>query len=524
MSSSSDLERGQDPSSISMGHNSDEDNSIEKHNKNETSATVAEDPYLVVFDGNDDKEDQTGLSTFRKWLIVIIVSVTSLCVTCISSLWSLASSNIIKEYGINAEVSALGITLFIWGLGMGGIFLAPISEYHGRKIVYLTGLLATLAFQFLTAFCKNIGGVLFGRFASGFFASSFMSVASGTFTDIFRVPVLKRGDSKYVAQQAKRLGRSLVLYSSSAFIGPGLGPIIFGFVNMHPKNYKWTFYTMIIWTFVSLLSILFFVPETYEPILLKRKAQRLRAETGDSNYYAALEKSQIPLHKSILTSCERPLELIFRDQMTFALCFYTAFTLAIVYMFFVSIPYTFQTVYNFNLYQVGLTFIGITLGFSITSLVSPKLTEALQHKLLLRNNGIFKPEIKLASLMVGVFIVPIGLLIMAWTSYSHVHWMGPIIGSFIYASGAILVFTGIFSYQIIAYQKYAASAMSTNSFIRSLLAGSFDLFALKMYKGMGVHWATTFWALFSMLLIPPAFLFYIYGEDIRKKSRFTWSD
>ena len=28
--------------------------------------------------------------------------------------------------------------------------------------------------------------------------------------------------------------------------------------------------------------------------------------------------------------------------------------------------------------------------------------------------------------MVGAFVVPIGLFIIAWTSYSHIHWIAPI--------------------------------------------------------------------------------------------------
>lgn len=479
----------------------------------------ASDPYLVTFDGVDDKEDVITLPNYQKWGIVIIVSMTSLCVTCISSVWSLASAKIMKEFGISHEISSLGIALYIWGLGIGGIFLSPISEFHGRKVVYVSGLLLTICFEFLTAFCRNIGGMLFGRFAAGFFASAFMSVASGSFSDLFRNTDRNVDDP---VDQDKELARALVLYSVSPFIGPGLGPCILGAIANQDISFRWTFIVLIIWSSIMCIIVFFFIPETYEPELLKRKAKRIRKETGDTRYYAPIEITKITLYDSVLTSSKRPMLLIFRDQMTLALCFYTAFTLSIVYMFFVAFPYIFTTVYHFNPREVGMSFIGLIVGFALTSLSTPLIVERIRHRLI-RKSGEETPELNLIALMIGVFIVPIGLFIMAWTSYSSIHWIVPIIGSGIYAGGTILVFSGIFSYQITAYRTYAASAMSTNSLVRSLLAGGFVLFGLQMYKGMGIHWATSLLAFFALVLIPVPFLFYKYGAAIRRRSSYAWS-
>ena len=81
--------------------------------------------------------------------------------------------------------------------------------------------------------------------------------------------------------------------------------------------------------------------------------------------------------------------------------------------------------------------------------------------------------------MVGAFVVPIGLFIIAWTSYSHIHWIAPIIGSAVYGSGTILVFNSIFAYTVEAYRLYAASAMATNSLTRSVLSCIFPYLAYR---------------------------------------------
>lgn len=467
-----------------------------------------QDKYEVKFDGEDDKEDAKRLSMAHKWFIVIMISIGSLCVTCLSSIWSLASENIMDHFQISHEVSVLGISLFIWALGTGGIILAPISEYYGRKITYTVGLFLTLVFNFLPEFSENIGGVLFGRFMSGFFASSFMAVASGTFADIF---------------DKNQLASALALYTASPFLGPGIGPILAGFINENPKNFRWTFHCMTIWLAAVLVLVIFTVPETYEPVLLKMKAKRLRKETGDNNYYCPLEKKNQTLMQSIKLNSSRPFGLLFKDKMTIILCFYTGFELAIVYLFFVAFPYIFETVYEFKLYQVGLAYLGLIVGLLIGSVVSPIVSTRSMNRLAEKNGGRIIPEFRFFSVKVGIFITPIGLFILGWTSYSHVHWIGPIIGSAIFGFGTVFVFNGIFGYTVDAYRLYAASAMGCNSFVRSIMSGVFPLFGVQMFSGMGIHWACTFLALFSCILIPVAFLFSKYGESLRKLSPYAWA-
>ncbi|RLV96551.1 putative drug/proton antiporter YHK8 [Spathaspora sp. JA1] len=491
--------------------------------KEEQVTQPEDDPFLVKFDGTDDKEDASRLSRLHKWSIVGIISFGSLCVTCISSSWSLASPQIMKHFGISHEVSTLGISLYIWGLGTGGIFLSPISEFHGRRLVYIFGISVTVLFELVTCFSDNIGAMLFGRFMSGFAGSSFMSVASGSFADLFKAEKKIDSDGQEKKKDAnKELALAMVLYSVSPFVGPGLGPLIAGFVNSS-MNFIWTFIIMLIWSVVLLILVICFVPETYEPINLKRKAKRLRKQTGDDRYYAPIEKTKATLYQSVVISSKRPILLIFRDNMTMVLCFYTGFTLAVVYMFFVAFPFIFQTVYNFTLSEQGMSFLGLVVGMILTCLISPYYIDKLYLRLLERNNGVSKPEFRFIPLMIGVFIVPIGLFIIAWTSYPKCHWIAPIIGSAIYGSGTILVFNGIFAYTVEAYRLYAASAMATNSFIRSIMSGVFPLFGLQMYKSLGIHWATTLLALFAVVLIPIPFLFFKYGEYLRSKSPYAWN-
>ena len=97
----------------------------------------------------------------------------------------------------------------------------------------------------------------------------------------------------------------MAIYTLHPFIGTMLGPVLSGFINQN-TNWRWTYWTLQIWIFVQLLAIIGLVPETFEPVLLKRKAKKLRKATGDSRYYAPLDHREISMVRAVLKSCWTP--------------------------------------------------------------------------------------------------------------------------------------------------------------------------------------------------------------------------
>lgn len=54
--------------------------------------------------------------------------------------------------------------------------------------------------------------------------------------------------------------------------------------------------------------------------------------------------------------------LLTREPMVLCLCLYSAILLGILYLFFGAFHTVFSSVYNFKLWQVGCTFLGISVG------------------------------------------------------------------------------------------------------------------------------------------------------------------
>ena len=67
----------------------------------------------------------------------------------------------------------------------------------------------------------------------------------------------------------------------------------------------------------------------------------------------------------------------------------------------------------------------------------------------------------------------------------------------------------------------AASAIAANTFLRSLAAAVFPLFATYMFDALKVNWTGTLLGCVALVLVPIPVLFYKYGEKLRARSSFA---
>lgn len=474
--------------------------------ESELETEAKKEQFEVVLEPDDPENVETQMRNANKWFVALLVTVTSADITMTSSCWSLAQADIRRRFHISRELSVLGLSLYIFGMGVGPLLLSPLSELYGRKPTFISSLSLSICFLFLTAWGPNIGAVFVGRFLSGFFGSAFLSVAGGVISDMF---------SKH------QIGIPMTIYTTAAFTGPAIGPLISGALSKH--SYRWTFVVMIIESALFLALFVVAFKETYKPVLLLRKAKRLREETGDDRYCAPLERirQETSLPKAILLSASRPFGLLTRDPMMGVLCFYTGLTLAIIYMFFIAFPLVFGSLYSFTTMELGVSYMGMLVGIVLVAPTSLWFQRRYAQKVI-NSGGQQVPELRFEPLFYGAFLTPIGLMIFAWTSYSHVHWIAPIIGTAVFGAGVFFVFTGVFNYTVDAFRLYSASAMACNSFVRSMMAGVFPLFTTQMYEGMGVNWASFLLAMVSIAMIPVPFLFTRYGAYLRSKSPYAW--
>jgi hypothetical protein len=124
-------------------------------------------------------------------------------------------------------------------------------------------------------------------------------------------------------------------------------------------------------------------------------------------------------------------------------------------------------------------------------------------------------------MMLGSIFFSGGLFIFGWTSSPSIHWIAPMIGLVCMGFGFFTIFQAALNYLIDTFQKFSASAVAANTFLRSVFAAAFPLFVNPMFHNLGIPWASSILGFIAAALIPIPFLFYVYGPSIRKKGKFT---
>lgn len=382
---------------------------------------------------------------------------------------------------------------------------APLSEMFGRQILYFVTYCGLTAFNAGATGSKNSWTMIILRFFAGAFGSSPLTNAGGVIADMF--PAAERG-------------LAISLFASAPFLGPVIGPIIGGFLGM-TEGWKWVMgllaiFSGAVWIVGSLL-----VPETYAPVLLRRRAERLSKITGKV-YRSKLDIDQgrSSLMEAFKVSLSRPWLLLFMEPIVFLLSLYMAIIYGTLYMLFEGYPIVFELHRGWNQGVGSLPFLGIMVGMLMA--VAYSLYDNGRYvKVSQKHNGFAPAEARLPPSMIASVALPVGLFWFAWTNYPSIHWISCVLAGAPFGFGMVLVFLSIFNYLIDSYTIFAASVLAANSVLRSLFGTAFPLFTAYMYDGIGIHWASSIPAFLALACVPFPFLFYKYGAAIRKRCKFA---
>jgi hypothetical protein len=144
--------------------------------------------------------------------------------------------------------------------------------------------------------------------------------------------------------------------------------------------------------------------------------------------------------KTVAWSLLRPFQLLIFEPMCLVLDIYAAVLLGILYLFFGAFPLVFVNNHGFNLWQVGLTFLGLLCAMVVAVLSTPvwhRIRDYLPERRQRLYGGELKsePEDQLPSVIFGAPLITGGLFWFGFTTYPNIHWIVPIIGSGVFGLG-----------------------------------------------------------------------------------------
>lgn len=220
-----------------------------------------------------------------------------------------AIRELIADLGASTELITAGISLFVLGFATGPLIFAPLSEIYGRQIIFVISFGAFTAFNAGCAGSQNTGTLLVLRFFAGAFGSSPLTNAGGVIADIF---------------PASQRGLAMALFALAPSFGPCASPWVAGFLSEN-EGWRWVMGLLAIFSGVLWILGTLFVPETYAPVILRKRVAVLKHKTGKEYILQGDKEKGTPSLTSVLaTAMVRPWILLFMEPIVLLLSIYIA--------------------------------------------------------------------------------------------------------------------------------------------------------------------------------------------------------
>ncbi|KAI0397015.1 major facilitator superfamily domain-containing protein [Xylariaceae sp. FL0594] len=470
--------------------------------KNSISPPLTDSPgdNIVDWDGPGDPQNPMLWSKAKKNTHIIIIGLFTLMANLAATIFAPGAAELAQEFHVtDSTLATFTVNIYILAFLVGPIVLAPMSEVYGRLIVYHSCIWTYIAFTIGCAFSTNVSMFLVFRVFAGLAASGPQTIGGGSIADI--------------TTQEER-GRAIALWGIGPLIGPVAGPIIGGFVTQ-AVGWRWTFRILLILAGSLAIATILFMRETNAAVLLRRKTSRLIKETGNTKLVPKVGAPEPPrqvFRKAIV----RPTKMIVFSPIVLLLSLYIGTLYGLIFLLFTTFPAVFQETYGWSTGISGLAYLGLGLGFFagllVFSLLSDKLLGAK------RDGGGAKPEKRLILMKWIAPITPLGCFLYGWTAQYHVHWIVPIIGTFIIGFGTLFVFIPVQTYLVDAFgPEAAASALAANLIIRSPFGALLALAAPPLYAKLGLGWGNSVLGFITLAFSPVPWLFSRYGEWLRNR-------
>ncbi|RHZ66712.1 MFS transporter [Aspergillus thermomutatus] len=477
--------------------------------------------HLVDWDGPDDLARPVNWHKKRKWLNVTSVAFLTFLTPLASSIVAPAQGLVIESFHITSEsLASFVVSIYLVGFAVGPLVLGPLSEIYGRLRIYQACNVVFIVWNIACAVAPNIGSLLAFRLFAGIAGSCPLTLGAGSIADLF-IP--------------EERGAAMSIYSMGPLMGPVVGPIAGGYLA-EAAGWRWIFW--VISMAVSILSdieakdhlivakagavfalSLLFQTESYEPVLLQRRVDQLRKETGNMELRSKLARN-ISARDDFIRSIVRPTKMLFLSPIVAIFSIYIGIVYGYLYLLFTTITSVYQTTYHFSQGAAGLTYLGIGVGSLIGLLIFGTISDKILIYLTKRNNGVREPKFRMPPLIPGSLFVPIGLFWYGWSAEKQLHWMMPIVGTGWVGFGMLASFLPIQTYLVDAFSEHAASVTASMTVVRSLVGAFLPLAGPAMYTRLGLGWGNSMLGFIALAMLPLPVVFYYHGKRIRMHPMF----
>ncbi|KAJ9650176.1 hypothetical protein H2198_010512 [Neophaeococcomyces mojaviensis] len=484
-----------------------------------------------------DPEDPRNWSERRKWSIVIAITIIDLTVSWGASGYSPAQTKFTKDFHVSSEVGVLGLSLYVLGLAFGPMTLAPLSEYYGRTMLYLVPYGIYLLFLLGTALVHNLGGFLVLRILSGYCSSVTVANFGGTIADLW---------------PRNQIGPAMSVFLWAAVCGSPSGYFLMSFVAQN-RGWRDVFWALLgisggIWLMLAFVLIAF-NNETRHPVLLRKRANRLKKQRNTSDITVPEEMQRKTLGQLFRVTLSRPFRFLATEAIIMFAALYNGYLYGLSFLFNDAFNLVFgMKGYGFDTIGLGLSFLGLVVGITLGPIINiwqeryyqkairSGSPEALEEEEEARENAetaVNKnsqrdhyrniPEARIQTGKLAAILFPISLFWFGWTSppQYHIHWIVPILATVMFGYSFYTLILMTYLYVEDSYMVFSASALAGVGLVRNLAGAGFPLFGTQLFSNEGYNWAGTILGCLALLLVPIPFILERYEVKLRAKSPYA---
>ncbi|KAF3391668.1 hypothetical protein F1880_007941 [Penicillium rolfsii] len=488
----------------------------ETHIGNVTRHPLRDDKDIEIhtWNGPDDPDNPFNWSKSYKWVLTLTICFISILTGLPAG--SYGAGNVWMEQRFHVQNEpfpnlAWATTSWNMGAAFWPLIFVPLTESSGRMPGYFVSYFILVVSLFPSAFAQNFATLVVTRFFGGGASSVSINIVGGSISDV------------WYGDRARSLPMSLFGFTS--VVGIALGPFIGSAIQtIHKKDpWRWIFYIQIIYNAALIPVFWLILRETRGDVILKKRAKRLRRETGRP-IYAESELNTKNVWKLLQVSFERPTRMLLTEPVVTFFTLWVSFAWGILFLFFSSVGQTFSHNYGWDTFQTGLIQLAISVGAVIGTVVNP-----LQDWIYLRsarNNrekpGRPIPEARLYTSIPGSLLFAGGLFWYGWGSVGNgsIHWIVPTLGIGCTGVGIYSIYMAVVNYLTDAYEKYAASALSAASLGRNTFGAFLPLASFQLFDTLGYGWAGSLLGFVGVALSVVPVVLVLKGPEIRRRSPF----
>ncbi|KAF9235667.1 MFS general substrate transporter [Melanogaster broomeanus] len=472
------------------------------------------------------EDDPRIWSDARKNVVLVIISGASMIAGLCVSIQNPANAQIEQELHATPSQISLSLSLFILVQGNFPVIWSAVSEFKGRKLVYLFSVALSILGSVIVAISRNIGLVIGMRVIQATGSGAIFAIGAATLADIY---------------EPHQRGTMMGVYYSAPLLGPSLGPIVGGALTQG-LSWRAVFWFLAVWGGVVFAAFFFLFHDTFRKerslayqTALKRQilehklrqakdaaeiedthvSEKKTSEEGDEGQAAPKDVEAQPVVVPVADIKEIKLSLadvnpfppylrILSRRNNVAILIPSGLVFAFSFSITYTCARTLALYYDYDALRTGLVLLAYGIGSILGSILGGRWSDRTLARLKAANGGVSFPEMRLESTKIAMWFLPPSIVGYAWVCQERVNVAAICVMLFLAGFFLIWIYTSTLAYIVDANTGRSSSAVATNSSLRGVSAFVAAEIAVPLQDALGDGGLYTLWAglmLIAQLLI-----------------------